>query len=188
MTAEVQAELKGHKDSVTCVAFSADGNQVVSGSHDKTVWVWNTMTGEVQTKLEGHTNSVSAVEFSQDGSQVVSGSYDNTIRIWDTMTGVGHIMTTPIIKLPDSSEVYSTTATGEFNIVHPAQLILSIHPMLSLSVDHQWIVSALHDCWIPPYDSNFYLSSFSGNKACFGYTSGRVVILDMTIAGQIRQL
>jgi WD40 repeat protein len=35
MTGKVEAELKGHTDSVTSVAFSQDGSQVVSGSEDK---------------------------------------------------------------------------------------------------------------------------------------------------------
>ncbi|KIJ92871.1 hypothetical protein K443DRAFT_42365, partial [Laccaria amethystina LaAM-08-1] len=43
-TGEVEAELKGHTDSVTSVAFSQDGSQVVSGSDDETVRIWNVTT------------------------------------------------------------------------------------------------------------------------------------------------
>ena len=72
---------------VTSVAFSHDGSQVVSGSYDKTVRIWNTTTGEVQAELKGHTAVVMSVAFSQDGSQVISGSVDKTVRIWNTTTG-----------------------------------------------------------------------------------------------------
>ena len=47
MTGEVEAELKGHKDSVRSVAFAQDGSRVVSGSDDKTILVWNTVTGDI---------------------------------------------------------------------------------------------------------------------------------------------
>ena len=33
--------LYGHSDSVTSVSFSPDGKRIVSGSHDKTVKVWD---------------------------------------------------------------------------------------------------------------------------------------------------
>jgi len=72
---------------VSSVAFSQDGSQVVSGSYDKTVRIWNVTTGEVEAELKGHTNKVTSVAFSQDGSRVVSGSYDRTVRIWNVMTG-----------------------------------------------------------------------------------------------------
>ena len=43
------AELKGHTNSVQSVAFSQDGSQVVSGSSDKTVRIWNVTMGHSQT-------------------------------------------------------------------------------------------------------------------------------------------
>ena len=46
MTGEVEAELKGQMDDVISVAFAQNSSQVVSGSHDETIWIWNTMTGE----------------------------------------------------------------------------------------------------------------------------------------------
>jgi WD40 repeat protein len=180
-TGEVQAELKGHTDWVTSVAFSQDGSRVVSGSRDNTVRIWNTTTGEVQAELEGHTSWMTSVAFSQDGSRVVSGSYDNTVRIWNTTSGDAQIVTSLITKLPDSSMVYCQGARG-FHIVYPVQPILSICHSLSLSDDNRWIVGLLRDCWIPSQDSNFVSISFSGQKACFRYPSGHVIILDMTIA------
>jgi len=37
--------LTGHSSSVFSVAFSLDGNRVVSGSHDRLVKIWNAKTG-----------------------------------------------------------------------------------------------------------------------------------------------
>jgi hypothetical protein len=135
-------------------------------------------TGEVEAELKGHTLPVRSVGFSHDGSQVISGSDDNTVLIWNATTSESQLMTTPEITLPDTSVVRSAEP-GKFHIVYPPTL--SIHHALSISDDHQWIKGALYDCWIPPNDRDFISSSFWGNRACFGYKSGRVVILDMTI-------
>ncbi|KAE9394627.1 hypothetical protein BT96DRAFT_886390 [Gymnopus androsaceus JB14] len=76
-----------HGSEVYSVAFSPDGTQIVSGSYDKSVRIWDASTGKEMHKLEGHTSWVSSVAFSPDGTQIVSGSYDQSVRIWDASTG-----------------------------------------------------------------------------------------------------
>jgi WD40 repeat protein len=72
---------------VYSVAFSPDGNQIVSGSSDQSVKVWDAKTGKQLRELQGHTDDVNSVAFSPDGKQIVSGSVDKSVQVWDAKTG-----------------------------------------------------------------------------------------------------
>jgi len=51
--------------AIRAVTFSSDGTQIVSGSVDKSVRVWDASTGAELNALKGHTSSVSSVAFSK---------------------------------------------------------------------------------------------------------------------------
>ena len=74
--------------SAHSVAYSPDGRYIISGSHDRTIRIWDAETGTaVGEPLEGHTDRVNSVAFSPDGRYIISGSDDRTIRTWDAETG-----------------------------------------------------------------------------------------------------
>ncbi|MEM9976401.1 MAG: caspase family protein, partial [Cyanobacteria bacterium P01_D01_bin.2] len=75
--------LQGHSDYVRSVAFSPDGNTVVSGSADQTVRLWDLKGNPIGEPFQGHSDSVLSVAFSPDGNTIVSGSADQTVRLWD---------------------------------------------------------------------------------------------------------
>jgi WD40 repeat protein len=106
--------LEGHSASVNSVAFSPDGKQVVSGSDDNTVQLWDAATGAALQTLKGHSASVSSVAFSPNNKQVVSGSDDNTVQLWDATTGAalqtlkGHSASVYSVAFsPDGKQVVS---------------------------------------------------------------------------------
>lgn len=79
--------LKGHTEMVPTLAFSPDGNTLVSGSDDDTLRIWDTNTGRMLRKLSGHSNDVKSAVFSGDGKMLASGSKDASVRLWDVGTG-----------------------------------------------------------------------------------------------------
>jgi WD40 repeat protein len=68
----------GHGGPVWCLDFS--GNQLVSGSYDKTIKVWSIRDSSVLATLRGHTSWVSSIQL--EGNQIVSGSWDSTLKLW----------------------------------------------------------------------------------------------------------
>ncbi|KAE9382420.1 hypothetical protein BT96DRAFT_1057731, partial [Gymnopus androsaceus JB14] len=63
------------QSAVSSLSISPNGEEIVYGSNDKTVRIWNAKTGEAIGKpLEGHTHCVNSVAFSPDGERIVSGS------------------------------------------------------------------------------------------------------------------
>ncbi|MCL4299102.1 MAG: NACHT domain-containing protein, partial [Anaerolineae bacterium] len=49
---------QGHNRSVSCIAFSPDGETLASGSDDQTIRLWNARTGQVLHTLNGHTDPI----------------------------------------------------------------------------------------------------------------------------------
>jgi WD40 repeat protein len=73
---------------VWSVAYSPDGRHIISGSHDRTIRIWDAETSDAVGKpLKGHTDCVWSVTYSPDGRRIASGSSDSNIRIWDAETG-----------------------------------------------------------------------------------------------------
>lgn len=68
------------------VSFSADNRQIVSGSRDKSIKLWNTL-GECKMNIveDGHTEWVSCVRFSPNPANpvIVSGGWDRLVKVWD---------------------------------------------------------------------------------------------------------
>jgi WD40 repeat protein len=82
--------MNGHSNWVTALAFSRDGQFLVSGADDTTILVWNFSAGAQQPDyvLEGHTGWVKSVAFSPDAKLVVSTSADDTMRVWSGAVSV----------------------------------------------------------------------------------------------------
>ena len=92
---------------VNSVAYSSDGNTVVTTSWDHKLRLWDTRTTKLKAILTGHTGPVDAVVYSPDGKTIAAaaGLKDNTVRLWDAGTGETRAVLTGYIHI--SSVAYS---------------------------------------------------------------------------------
>jgi len=75
--------VSGHKNSVFCIAFSPQGDQLASGSSDRAVRLWDVKTGKCLSIFNGHDGWVECVVFSPQGNTIASASDDQTVILWD---------------------------------------------------------------------------------------------------------
>ncbi len=80
--------LAGHSALVTSVAFSPDGQTLLSSSRDQTVRFWTpSRTKSRGEPLRGHTGYVTRAVFSPDGRLIATSSWDKSVRFWKAASG-----------------------------------------------------------------------------------------------------
>ncbi len=77
---EVARGTPGHFRSI---AFSPDGQRVMTGCDDGVIRLWNLGNADESRVYQGHEGSIHSVTFSPDGRLAASAGDDYTIRIWE---------------------------------------------------------------------------------------------------------
>jgi WD40 repeat protein len=106
--------LTGHQQPVSAIAFSPDGQQLISSSFDKTLKLWDVRNSKCVKTLLGHRSRIWTVAFHPNGRQIASGGDDNHTKIWDLKRGrciktiVGHTNAILSVKVsPDGNYLAS---------------------------------------------------------------------------------
>jgi WD40 repeat protein len=80
------AVLKGWRRDLNALAFSPDGQLLVTAGTDNLVRFWRVPSGELAGVLEGHTTGVSGLAFAPDGKTLVSAANYDSIKFWHVAT------------------------------------------------------------------------------------------------------
>lgn len=74
------------KSAVVCAAFNRDGSELITGTNDGKVHVWNIRTKRefiIPTSQQKHRAAVNVVALDREGERFVTGSTDGVAWIWD---------------------------------------------------------------------------------------------------------
>jgi WD40 repeat protein len=116
ITAHVAPPMTQMVPAVYCLAWSADGKQVVSGGNDHSLKLWDANAGTLVREFKGykekdfekgHREAVLSVAFSPDGKFLVSGGGDDhAIKIWSVADGsVVRELVNPTLNAPAGSPI-----------------------------------------------------------------------------------
>ncbi len=75
----------GHSSAVSSIVITPDGKNIISGSFDQTIKIWDFETGDLIKTLDGHAGLIYSVILAPDGKHLLSGSMD--VKIWNLETG-----------------------------------------------------------------------------------------------------
>ena len=110
---------RGHKDFISALAFSPNGEVLASASLDGNIRVWSIRSGRALRRLYGHRGKVASLAFSPDGKTLASAASDGQLRIWDVARGrtlrtlTGHAGALNAVSFaPDGTRIASAGADG----------------------------------------------------------------------------
>jgi serine/threonine protein kinase len=154
---------EGHATSVSAVAWSPDGSQLISASVDKTVQIWSTVSGKQLLTYSGHIDSVNTVAWSPNGSRIASAaglfvnSSDTSVQVWNASNGqrlltyMGHTSgVNTVAWSPDGSYIASGSSDKTVQVWEA-----SSGRLLFTYIGHESMVQAVK--WSP--DGSFIASA-----------------------------
>ena len=76
---------QGHFDSTNALAYSPDGQRIITTAEDGKVKVWDVGSGFCIVTFTEHSGSVTSCEFARRGNVLFTASLDGSIRAWDLL-------------------------------------------------------------------------------------------------------
>jgi hypothetical protein len=104
-------ELDKHTDFVECMAYHADGDELISGSCDHTVCIWQRNCKgllDFKQQLKQHKESVRCLRYRPGDNEFATGSWDKTVCIWQrNNNGLFTLQQTVLLDDPVMNLMYS---------------------------------------------------------------------------------
>jgi WD40 repeat protein len=170
--------MRGHKQSVSASSFSEDGQFVLSGSHDRTLILWDVESHKMIRQFGGFSKMLSKVSFSPDKKRaLILPRFSSEFKVWNLEKGDyyatlhGH-----------NSEIITTcfSPTGE-NILF-SSIDKSIHVW---NVEEEKIIGSF-----PKRNTPVKVISFSpdGSLVLFGTKNGNLECWNVENKTQVQSL
>ncbi|GIY85818.1 autophagy-related protein 16-1 [Caerostris extrusa] len=81
---KIKHTLTGHSNKVMSAKFLGDTGKVVSGSHDRTLKIWDLRRRACTRSIFAGSSINDVVTSDRNATNIVSGHFDRKIRFWDT--------------------------------------------------------------------------------------------------------
>jgi WD40 repeat protein len=125
-------EIRAHRDRITGLAISWDGNTVATASADATIKIWDLRDLKLIKTLRNDRVGVGSVAFSRDGKKLLSEAYNKTVRLWDletekpllTSQPYANAVTSPAISPDGNTLVTYEDKTLKFQSANPPYQIV----------------------------------------------------------------
>jgi len=181
---QVIEKLTGHTDSVTSIAFSADGEMIATGGMDGKVRVWrrvgkeNWKNWEFLTELQGP-DEVMWIRWHPKGNVLLAGSNDSTIWLWQLPSGntmqvfAGHTGSVQCGEFtPDGKRIVTADADGILILWDPR----SPTPIFKLTPeDARFDVDGITSLAVNPASTLAVVGGASGSLRVVSLSKGEVV-------------
>jgi len=82
--------LEGHANKVVSVAYSPDGNLLISGDSTRAICIWKEGKQQNPSNWTFHTAAITGIAFSPDGSQLATCGLDQDIIVWSDLKTFEH--------------------------------------------------------------------------------------------------
>ena len=112
------ATLEGHSRSVNCVKY-LENDQLISGSADKKIKVWDLRTNLCVNTIKGHKKPVSCLEVISS-TRFASASADGVVKVWDLESGEClHTLEyeeSEVIEITENDEHHTDTSLTDYRM------------------------------------------------------------------------
>lgn len=115
-----------HHERVNAVAFSPDGERILTATEDGIAKLWKSGNGSVIETLSHGSQDVNTAAFSPDGQLLATGGKDGAVRVWHGTTGqelavFEHIgMVFSVAFSPDGTQIVAGYGDGTARLWHIA--------------------------------------------------------------------
>ncbi len=112
----------GHTKALSTLAISSNQKQLLSGSEDGTMRLWDVNSGKELISYSGHFGAIQQATFFHSDERILSIAEQNTAKIWDTKKGtvlfelIGHEDNIKkFVISPDEKIIITTSEDGAIN-------------------------------------------------------------------------